>query len=103
MAHGAGSRSTHALAGLRCGTLYHVYVTAWNRVGSGPASQTLGVRTRGGVPLKAAPAALIKPNITAVQLRLDQWPDGGCPLLYFVVEFAPASQRFESDGWTVGE
>lgn len=98
------SHSTHTLSGLRCGTLYHVYVTAWNRVGSGPASQTLDLRTRGGVPARAPAASLVRPNATALVLRLDDWPDGGCPLLYFVVEFAVGGAGAgRDDSWTVGE
>ncbi|KAK3921052.1 Down syndrome cell adhesion molecule-like protein Dscam2 [Frankliniella fusca] len=92
-----GAWSTHSLSGLRCGTLYHVYVTAWNRVGSGSASKPLDLRTRGGVPAKPAAAALVRPNATALLLRLDDWPDGGCPLLYFVVECAPSARP---DSWT---
>nr|CAD7426256.1 unnamed protein product [Timema monikensis] len=95
-----GTRSTHVLANLRCGTLYHVYVTAYNRVGSGSPSKTLDVRTRGGLPLLPAPADLLLLNSSSVALRLSIWPDGGCPMLYYVVEYAP--RLMEVDNWLVG-
>ncbi|CAG2054394.1 unnamed protein product, partial [Timema podura] len=94
-----GTRSTHVLANLRCGTLYHVYVTAYNRVGSGSPSKTLDVRTRGGLPLLPAPADLLLLNSSSVALRLSIWPDGGCPMLYYVVEYAP--RLMEGDNWLV--
>nr|CAD7411049.1 unnamed protein product [Timema poppensis] len=94
-----GTRSTHVLANLRCGTLYHVYVTAYNRVGSGSPSKTLDVRTRGGLPLLPAPADLLLLNSSSVALRLSIWPDGGCPMLYYVVEYAP--RLMEVDNWLV--
>ncbi|XP_066996259.2 cell adhesion molecule Dscam2 [Anabrus simplex] len=82
------TRNTHVLTGLRCGTQYYVFVTAYNRVGSGDPSQTLPVRTRGSVPLRPATGELLTINSSSIGLHLHLWPDGGCPMLYFVVEYA---------------
>ncbi|KAG8327860.1 hypothetical protein J6590_009663 [Homalodisca vitripennis] len=83
-----GALSTYALSNLRCGTLYHVFLTAYNRVGSGSPSQTLPVRTRGSLPLIPTISQLLVVNSTQVGIRLNSWPDGGCPMLYFVLEYA---------------
>ncbi|XP_059489683.1 cell adhesion molecule Dscam2-like isoform X2 [Neocloeon triangulifer] len=84
--------STFTLSGLRCGTQYHVYLVAYNRLGSSPSSVVLKERTRGSKPLppplSAADAFLVL-NATKIGLRLESWPDGGCPIVYFVVEFVP--------------
>ncbi|GLG97350.1 Down syndrome cell adhesion molecule-like protein Dscam2, partial [Gryllus bimaculatus] len=58
------------------------------RMGTGDPSPTLNVRTRGAVPLRPQSYELFAVNSTSVQLHLHSWPDGGCPLLYFVVEYA---------------
>ncbi|XP_018312504.1 Down syndrome cell adhesion molecule-like protein Dscam2 [Mycetomoellerius zeteki] len=60
--------STHLLEGLQCGTRYQFTLAAFNRIGSGSASD-------------------IRPNQTFVILELAAWQDGGCPLTYFVVEY----------------
>ncbi|XP_054281240.1 cell adhesion molecule Dscam2-like [Macrosteles quadrilineatus] len=86
-----GSLSTYALSNLRCGTLYHVFLTAYNRVGSGKPSRTLPVRTRGSLPLIPVVSQVLIVNSTQVGIRLNAWPDGGCPMLYFVIEYALAN------------
>lgn len=35
------------LENLRCGTLYHLYMTAYNKVGAGEPSQIVQVATKG--------------------------------------------------------
>lgn len=79
--------ASHELKGLLCGTTYHLYLTAHNKIGSSPASPTLSVRTQGQSPGVPAHAAFLSPNSTSVVLRLHVWPDNGCPLLYFVVQY----------------
>ncbi|GLG97376.1 Protein sidekick [Gryllus bimaculatus] len=98
-----GTHSTHILTGLRCGSQYHVFITAFNRVGSGDPSTTLNVRTRGAVPLRPQSSELLLVNTTFVGLNLHTWPDGGCPLLYFVVEYAPeGKEHWEVVGNNIG-
>ncbi|XP_065334249.1 cell adhesion molecule Dscam2-like isoform X1 [Cloeon dipterum] len=94
--------STFTLSGLRCGTQYHVYLVAYNRLGSSPSSVVLKERTRGSKPLPpplgSADAFLVL-NATKIGLRLDAWPDGGCAIVFFVVEYMPVSSA--SGEWLV--
>ncbi|XP_043479175.1 Down syndrome cell adhesion molecule-like protein Dscam2 isoform X3 [Leptopilina heterotoma] len=85
--------STHLLEGLQCGTKYQFTLAAFNRIGSGSASEIENARTKGTKPLPPSKQHLIKANLTSVVLELASWQDGGCPLLYFVVEY----RRFLGD------
>jgi hypothetical protein len=38
-------------------------------------------------PIKPTAAQLITSNATVITLWLDTWADGGCPILYFSVEY----------------
>lgn len=104
--HVDGFRNTFNLSNLRCGTAYHVFITSYNDVGSGAPSGTLAVRTRGTVPTVPTPSDLLVVNSTTVSLRLDLWPDSGCPMLYYVVEYmahkGPGSSGQATD-WVVGK
>ncbi|XP_044020964.1 Down syndrome cell adhesion molecule-like protein Dscam2 isoform X2 [Aphidius gifuensis] len=79
--------STHLLTGLQCGTKYQFTLVAFNRIGSGSASKVESSRTKGSKPIQPHKNHLIRTNITSVLLELSSWQDGGCPLLYFVVEY----------------
>ncbi|XP_049785936.1 Down syndrome cell adhesion molecule-like protein Dscam2 [Schistocerca cancellata] len=81
--------STYELKGLLCGSTYHLSLTAHNRIDSSPSSPTLSVRTQGQAPGVPHQAMLITPNSTSVLLRLHVWPDNGCPLTYFVLQYRP--------------
>lgn len=83
--------------GLLCGNSYHLYLTSHNKLGSSPASPTLSVRTQGQSPGIPPAAAFLAPNSTTLALRLHVWPDNGCPILYFVVQYRPISEFH----WTV--
>ncbi|XP_050300550.1 cell adhesion molecule Dscam2 isoform X1 [Anthonomus grandis grandis] len=78
------------LKGLSCGTSYHLYLTAHNKIGASPASQPLQARTQGHAPGVPPAASFIGPNSTSVSLRLHVWPDNGCPILYFVLQYRKA-------------
>uniref|UniRef100_A0A1B0D296 Down syndrome cell adhesion molecule n=1 Tax=Phlebotomus papatasi TaxID=29031 RepID=A0A1B0D296_PHLPP len=79
--------SSHELKGLLCGSTYQIYLTASNKIGISPPSTTLHVRTQGQLPGVPATSALLAPNSTSVLLRLHAWPDNGCPILYFVLQY----------------
>ncbi|XP_043279367.1 Down syndrome cell adhesion molecule-like protein Dscam2 isoform X3 [Venturia canescens] len=79
--------STHLLGGLQCGTKYQFTLAAFNRIGSGSASQTVTAKTNGSKPLAPAKQHLIRINATSVLLEMATWQDGGCPILYLVVEY----------------
>ncbi|OAD61171.1 Down syndrome cell adhesion molecule-like protein Dscam2 [Eufriesea mexicana] len=79
--------NTHLLEGLQCGTKYQFTLAAFNRIGSGSASKIETAKTNGTKPIPPTKYQLIKSNQTFVTLELNSWQDGGCPLMYFVVEY----------------
>ncbi|XP_018569506.1 Down syndrome cell adhesion molecule-like protein Dscam2 [Anoplophora glabripennis] len=80
------------LKGLSCGTTYHLYLTAHNKIGSSPASHPLQARTQGHPPGVPSASSFITPNSTSVVLRLHVWPDNGCPILYFILQYRKATE-----------
>lgn len=84
---------------LSCGSTYHLYLVAQNKIGKSPQSSTLSVRTQGEAPGVPQGTALIQPNSTSVLLRLHVWPDNGCPLLYFVIQYRSNTDNL----WILGE
>ena len=101
--HVDATRSTYTLSNLRCGTAYLIFITSYNDVGSGERSSFLTVRTRGRIPSIPSPNALLIVNSTAVSLRLDKWPDSGCPMLYYIVEYMPHRGPTSAQlDWVVG-
>lgn len=89
---------------LKCGSEYHVFVTAHGHVGSSPASTQITVHTQGSAPARPPPsstaqAQLLQPNSTSVLVRLHAWPDGGCPLSHLELQYKPAG----SQHWTLGK
>ncbi|XP_062543635.1 cell adhesion molecule Dscam2 isoform X1 [Armigeres subalbatus] len=89
---------SHELKGLFCGTTYQIYLIAHNKIGSSPASTTLNLRTQGQAPGTPTAAVLVAPNSTSVVLRLNAWPDNGCPILYFVVQYRSMANSLD-DEW----
>ncbi|KAH8302477.1 hypothetical protein KR044_007321 [Drosophila immigrans] len=79
--------SSHELKGLVCGSTYQIHLNAHNKVGSSPASIMLHVRTQGQAPGLPSTNSLLTPNSTSVLIRLHTWPDNGCPLMYFVLQY----------------
>ncbi|XP_060535010.1 cell adhesion molecule Dscam2 isoform X1 [Cylas formicarius] len=84
--------TSYELKGLSCGTTYHLYLTAHNKIGSSPASHPLQARTQGHPPGVPPAVSFINPNSTSVTLRLHVWPDNGCPILYFILQYRKASE-----------
>lgn len=93
--------SSHELKGLLCGSTYQIYLTAHNKIGTSPASTTLHVRTQGQSPGVPSTASLLAPNSTSVVIRLHAWPDNGCPILYFVLQYRSINDGVEND-WILG-
>lgn len=89
--------SSRELKNLMCGSTYQVYLTCYNKIGTSPASTTLHVRTQGQSPGIPTPASLIAPNSTTAIIRLHNWPDNGCPIMYYVLQYRMFSDRFEND------
>lgn len=89
--------SSHELRNLVCGSTYQVYLTAQNKIGTSPPSTTLHVRTQGQSPGIPVPSSLLAPNSTSVILKLNGWPDNGCPIMYFVLQYRSISDIGENE------
>ncbi|XP_032686645.1 Down syndrome cell adhesion molecule-like protein Dscam2 isoform X5 [Odontomachus brunneus] len=84
--------TSHELKGLLCGNTYQLYLTSHNKIGSSPSSPVLSVRTQGQAPGIPPATAFLSPNSTTLVLRLHVWPDNGCPIKYFVIQYRPANE-----------
>ncbi|KAL1516797.1 hypothetical protein ABEB36_000653 [Hypothenemus hampei] len=82
--------TSYELKGLSCGSTYHLQMVAHNKIGTSPASHPLQARTQGHPPGVPAAASFVAPNSTSVSLKLHVWPDNGCPILYFVLQYRKA-------------
>ncbi|KAK7868985.1 hypothetical protein R5R35_013907 [Gryllus longicercus] len=76
----------HTLENLWCGSRYQLYVTAYNGIGTGDPSDILNTRTKGSKPVIPDVNKFIEVSTNSITLHLSAWSDGGCPMLYFVVE-----------------
>lgn len=92
--------SSHELKDLKCGSTYNIYLTSHNKIGPSLASTTLHVRTQGQAPGIPIPLQMIFPNSSSVMLRLNVWPDNGCPILYFVLQYRAITDEGE-EPWTL--
>lgn len=57
-----------------------------HRIGTGDPSDMLNTRTKGSKPIIPEAARFIEVSTNSITLHLSAWSDGGCPMLYFVVE-----------------
>ncbi|SPP76231.1 blast:Down syndrome cell adhesion molecule-like protein Dscam2 [Drosophila guanche] len=89
--------SSHELKGLVCGSTYQIHLSAQNKVGTSPTSIMLHVRTQGQAPGMPASTSLLAPNSTSVLIRLHTWPDNGCPLMYFVLQYRAVTDDPETE------
>lgn len=94
--------SSHELKGLMCGSTYQIHLSAQNKVGTSPTSTILHVRTQGQSPGHPASTALLAPNSTSLLVRLHSWPDNGCPLLYFVLQYRAVTDDPDAE-WVLGK
>ncbi|GLH10491.1 Protein sidekick [Gryllus bimaculatus] len=90
-------RKTYTLDGVKCGSVYQLYITAINGVGNSKSSSVVTANTKGSAPRIPLQDDLLVVNSTSVTLFLDAWPSGGCPLQYFVVEYRARTQS----SWTL--
>ncbi|XP_042913100.1 cell adhesion molecule Dscam1, partial [Parasteatoda tepidariorum] len=79
----------YSLGGLRCGTRYHLYMTASNSLGSGEPSVEVTTRTLGAAPMSPHGSHFLSPNTTFVVLNLGAWQSGGCPIKHFEIQYRP--------------
>ncbi|KAI4469263.1 titin [Holotrichia oblita] len=77
----------YILRNLWCGTKYMLYITAFNRIGTGLPCDIVTAHTKGTVPVKPKQSQMLTMNATVGTVWLDSWGDGGCGILYFVIEY----------------
>ncbi|XP_034950760.1 Down syndrome cell adhesion molecule-like protein Dscam2 isoform X25 [Chelonus insularis] len=83
----------YTLENLWCGSRYQIYVTAYNGIGTGDPSDILNTRTKGSKPIIPEASRFIEVSTNSITLHLNAWSDGGCPMLYFVVEHKKKHQQ----------
>lgn len=89
--------NSYTLDNLQCGTEYELTIAALNKIGSGSTSETLTIKTIGSKPVAPQIEKFLKVNITSVILELIEWQNGGCPILYFTIEY---KKRYSND-WII--
>ncbi|CAB0037705.1 unnamed protein product, partial [Trichogramma brassicae] len=82
----SSTSSKYTLENLWCGSRYQIYVTAYNTIGMGEPSDILNTRTKGSKPIIPEASRFIEVSTKSITLHLHAWSDGGCPIIYFVVE-----------------
>ncbi|GAB6033414.1 Down syndrome cell adhesion molecule-like protein 1 [Chamberlinius hualienensis] len=88
---------SYTLTRLQCGIRYQLYLSALNKIGVGPPSQNITTRTKGSAPKAPPKEKLLVENSTFIVLYLESWIDGGCPILYFVVEYKVKNRQQSSN------
>lgn len=84
--------NAHLLANLWCGTKYQLYITAYNKIGTGLPCDIVNTQTKGNAPVQPKHSQMITNNSTSVTCWLDSWSDGGCGISHFVIEYKSTSQ-----------
>ncbi|XP_076306911.1 cell adhesion molecule Dscam1-like isoform X2 [Tachypleus tridentatus] len=90
-----GNIQRHVFHDLGCGRKYEFYMDAQNSAGRGRPSEVIAVKTDGSAPQAPDKHRLLAVNATSVTVLLSAWRNGGCPLLYFTVQYKP----LESTEW----
>lgn len=96
---------------IKCGTKYHLYMTATNSLGTGEPSkppmlsmldnflhfsilgETVIARTKGEPPLAPSKNDFIRVNSTAAVLALKSWQPRGCSIHAFTIQYKPIHQK----------
>lgn len=89
--------NSHLLGNLWCGTKYHLYMTAYNKIGTGLPCDIVNSFTKGNAPVQPKHSQMITTNATSVTCWLDSWGDGGCGITYFSIESRP----YTRSQWTM--
>uniref|UniRef100_T1JAD1 Down syndrome cell adhesion molecule-like protein Dscam2 n=1 Tax=Strigamia maritima TaxID=126957 RepID=T1JAD1_STRMM len=80
---------SHVIDNLWCGSRYQLYISAANSIGAGEPSEIASFKTKGSAPSSPSKEQFIYPDSEYVALNLNTWNDGGCSILYFIVEYKP--------------
>ena len=59
----------------------------------GKASPVVTTKTKGVEPAVPDARRFLEVSAGSVTLHLNAWLDGGCPIIYFVVEYKPKNQK----------
>lgn len=80
--------TSFSLENLLCGTNYSLKMTAENSVGKGTSSPVVKAKTNGNPP-EGSPrlTEILDGNGTMIRIDLNRWPDGGCPITNFNIEY----------------
>jgi hypothetical protein len=78
--------NSHLLSNLWCGTKYQLYITAYNKIGTGLPCDIIHTQTKGFAPIHPKNSQAITNNSTSVTCWLDTWGDGGCGISHFIFE-----------------
>ena len=81
------------LDSLLCGKEYSIYVEAYNTIGVGEKSEMFSSKTKGLAPTVPSARSFLEVSAGSVTLHLNAWKDGGCSILYFVVEYKPRNHK----------
>ena len=88
----------HTLTNLYCGRQYHMMMYQSNYIGESDASIMINTNTVGDKPQPPPQSSFIITNSSLAILRLEQWQQSSCPILYFVIEYKLSSDKH----WTIG-
>ncbi|XP_022255010.1 Down syndrome cell adhesion molecule-like protein Dscam2 isoform X1 [Limulus polyphemus] len=88
----SGSKTSHVISKLRCGTSYEFYLVAYNSVGKADPSQVVTGATTGNVPQAPDQNTALDINDSSVVIRLSAWRARGCPITHFLVKYRTANE-----------
>ena len=83
---------SYRLTNLSCGSVYSFNLVCHNIAGRSKPSATITTPTLGNPPSEVSLDKMISLNSTFITLHLHRWPDGGCPIKYYVIEYKEESQ-----------
>ncbi|XP_060519429.1 cell adhesion molecule Dscam2 isoform X3 [Cylas formicarius] len=92
----AARTDEHMLRSLWCGSRYLLYITAFNRIGTGLPCDIIPTHTKGTVPVQPKQSQMLTMNATVATVWLDSWGDGGCGILYFSIQY----KKVTYSSWT---
>ncbi|KAG8198707.1 hypothetical protein JTE90_023478 [Oedothorax gibbosus] len=90
--HLTGEKTAYTLHELQCGSTYSFYLVAFNSAGRGNGSEIISAKTDGNPPIAPDKRLFLSVNSTAVNINLNSWHNGGCPICFFVIQYRSNGQ-----------
>lgn len=81
------TQTFYTTLGLKCGTRYNFYLISYNKQGRGEQSETITVKTDGGLPIAPDKRSALNVNISSVAIKLDAWHHNGCAIVGFRIRY----------------